>query len=190
MRDIILIPRKYFDIKKNRRKKAQGIFLMILCVVAAAALIIFPYKICADLEAEKSAINNKNKALAETYLEGQQYDAVNLQYKDREDLAKQMESGGIDMPKLLGRIEVNAPGGIYLAGLSATESTDKVVSVSINGTAGSRNDISTLISNLEKDGYFSKVTLEAATARDSAMQGQPGFVFMIGMKIQGTGVKP
>ena len=154
--------------------------LKILVVVILAALVNVGYwyqldKQHRDIAAKMEVANRKNAELADVkarYLERQRQ-AEN--YKRRVDVIDQLraaQSGPVDLLNTIGQT-VNNTEAVWLNSMK-----DQGSSVDIDGMALSTDAVASLISNLQKTGYFTNIEIKE-TYQDDTFKEMQAFNFTL-----------
>lgn len=154
--------------------------IKILVVLMIAALLNAGYwyqldKQKQDIATKMEAAEKKNRELAEVkarYMERQR-EAEN--YKRRVDVIDQLRAGQAGPVYLLNTIgdTVNNTEAVWLSSMK-----DQGASVDIEGMALSTEAVATLITNLQKTGYFRNIEIKE-TFQDAAVKDMQAFQFTL-----------
>lgn len=182
MQNLVLIPPKYLEREKIKKKKLYVLIAAVASFIVISLLCAIPYKIQAELKNEKAYLEEKISRLEEVYVKGQQYDSIYFMYKQRESIAQKMNTKGIDVPTIFSHLEKNAPENLALTNIGISQDSG-MSAINITGMAATKNDIATFVSSLEKDGYFLQVTINSISANDNPTGDISNNVFGLKLKI-------
>lgn len=183
MRDLNLIPPKYYQQELMRRKKRNRLAVIMLTVVAWLALSALLQQFNQTLKQEKAAWDDKLANSSSYYKAGQELDYIKALCEQRTVMAKSLDKSGLDVPALMWHIEQSAPPQLIISKLNVTEGKEGQLLVMINGFLSSETEIKALVYHLEKDVYFDSVNLSSAKQIDAPQEDSQMINFIVNLRI-------
>lgn len=168
MKDINLVPKSYI-LKKKRHKMI--IFYSIFSVVVAVALtfvILLPIFKIQSLKSTLTYYELKAKE-ASKYIETKnEFDMFKSIYLKRENEANRLSKSGVDMLKIIERLESYLPDKIFIQNLLVSTGENGKAEITIKGNAFSEKEIASFSDQISKDGYFSGINIRNVTRLQTA----------------------
>lgn len=183
MKDINLIPQKYFQQQINKKKKRTRAITIGLVVVFLLAGSAGLFKLRQDLQKTKNGWDRRTKHTAAYSEAGQDFDSIKSAVKKRQDTAVSLRTQGIDVPALMKHIEQCAPRELFISSLNVSEGKDGQLLVIINGFVASEQDTNLFVYRLEKDTYFDSVKVTSAKRVEAAETNNHIFNFILSLTI-------
>lgn len=169
LKDLNLVPKSYYQKKKDKKKKIIKRFLIYLGIIAFAGAFAFPFVIENNLNKEVMKLRTQQHDTSGASGMRIQLNEINRLVKDRETEAGKINNVvvGFKLSTIIEKIEVSKPEKLFLVNTSYTADIIDEKSISLSGIALGEYDISKFIINLKKSNLFKNITLKGLTKLDN-----------------------
>ncbi len=138
------------------------VFYGLFSVVIVAAIIVIVAIPVLKIQSLKSrlAFLDLSEKEASKYIETEnEFNVVRNMYLQRENEAKRLSKSGVDMLKIIEKLESYLPDRIFIQSMVANKAGDGQVEITIRGIAESEEEIATFSDYISKDEYFSGINI-------------------------------
>lgn len=159
LKDLNLIPKNYFVIKKEKTKKA---YLSVLIFVAAAALsaaYIVPTLFESRLKDEKVLLEKRIQETNSYVVYQKDFDKLKQAVEAREKEAEALSGKRLDIAGIVAAVEKASPEKLFVQKFDSTGEDESDVKVTLKGIAENEETIVSFIRNLMDQAYFKEYAL-------------------------------
>lgn len=164
MKDINLVPKSYF-LKRKKRKKI--VFYSIFSVVVAVVLALVALLPIFQIQSLKNRLTYFDLKAKETngYIQTEnEFNAFKSLYMQRENEANRLSKSGVDMLKIIEKLESYMPDKIFIKSMLVSIGENGKAEITIRGNAASEKEIASFGDHISKDGYFSSINIRTVTS--------------------------
>ncbi|MDQ2087062.1 PilN domain-containing protein [Herbivorax sp. ANBcel31] len=179
MRQMILIPDKYFIIKKEARTKKIKIITLITLMTIIILLLYYPFILIENLSSQKKLLEYELLKVEDKISLFSEYDYILSEISERRKNSEKVNLQGIDILKIFNHLGKSLPKGVSIVNINFSDSNDFY----IIGSAISKDDIAQYIESLKNDNYFSSVRLSQTLANYNTDSGVDNYSFRLEIKI-------
>lgn len=163
MKDLNLVPKSYFQKRRQRKKIIFYCLFSAVIAVAIAVIMLMPVLKIQNLRSRLASLDLRAKETS-MYIETEnEFNAVKSIYLQRENEAKRLAKSGLDMLTIIEKLESYLPDRIFIQNISVGKGKSDQVDISIRGIAGSEEEIATFYDYVSKDGYFNSIRIGAVS---------------------------
>lgn len=170
MKDINLVPKSYLQKKKKKKMMVFYSFFGLVAIAVITVIVLIPVLKIQSLESKMASLELNEKELSKYRTTEREFEVLKNMYLQRESEANRLSDSGIDLLKIIEKLESYLTERIFIESIVANKGGNNQIEVSIRGIAGSEEEIASFSNYISKDDYFNSIkirTLNAKYTQDS-----------------------
>lgn len=143
-------------------------FFGLFFAAAIVVIVLMPVLKIQGLKSRMTSLELNAKEISKYITTEKEFEVLENMYLQRENEANRLSNSGIDLLKIIEKLESYLPEKIFIQSMVANKGGNNQIEISIRGIAGSEEEIATFSDYISKDNYFNSIKIRSLNTKYTA----------------------